>query len=101
MFTAEFKEAAESKVCITDSSTLVFEEFLRFMYTGEVNGLEIHVVDLLALLHKYEVESLNKECEAQLLKGLDAMNAYDVFQYAHLYNCSLELKQAAFSFIKR
>jgi BTB/POZ domain len=101
MFTSDLAEKRNNKTRITDSSKEAFEEFLYFIYTGEVKNMKTHVVDLLALSHKYEVTDLNRECEDHLIKGLDEFNAHDVFQYAHLYNCSQDLKLAAFSVIKR
>jgi BTB/POZ domain len=101
MFTSELSENKNNKTKIADTSKEVFEEFLRFIYTGEVKDIVTHVVDLLALSHKYEVVDLTEKCEAQLLKGLDESNAHDIFQYAHLFNCSQHLKATAFGQIKK
>lgn len=101
MLKSGLAEKKENKTTISDASKEVFKEFLRFIYTDEVLDIVTHVVDLLDISHKYEVAGLTEKCEAQLLKGLDEGNAHDIFQYAHLYNCSQHLKTTAFGEMKK
>lgn len=77
------------------------EKFLRFIYTGEVNNLFEHVIELLAAAHKYKVEDLKKLCTNHLLYYLSDENAEEVFQYAHLYDCERNLKQKSFFLIQQ
>jgi len=100
MFTGQFKECSTPKGAIEDVKNEVFQKFLGFIYSGNVDLTADDVIDLLDLANKYEVDDLKTVCELQLLKDLCADNAHDIFQYSHFYNCSIDLKKAAFKLIQ-
>jgi len=101
MFTGEFKESSALSGIIKDVSKEAFQKFLCFIYSGNVELTADDVVEILDLSNKYEVEDLKGECESYLMGDLNVDNAHDVFQYAHLYNCPIELKKAAFGLVQR
>ena len=75
MFQDGTKEQQSGQVNIEDIDTNVFEEFLRFIYTGDVRHLLEIAEDLLAVADKYQVQSLKYTCIAQMLESLSADNA--------------------------
>ena len=75
MFQDGTKEQQSGQVNIEDIDTNVFEEFLRFIYTGDVRHLPEIAEDLLAVADKYQVQSLKYTCIAQMLESLSADNA--------------------------
>jgi speckle-type POZ protein len=101
MFTADFKEVKEGKGTIKDVSKEAFQEFLNFIYTGKSEQLQEYVVELLGLAHLYELKNLKNLCEAEMFKELNESNAHAIFQYTHLYNCQMQLKQVSFQIIQK
>jgi len=100
MFTVDMQEKSGKMQEILDIGKEAFEEFLRFIYTGEVVNLEENVEDLLVLADRYEVSDLQKVCESNLLTNLNVSNAKEVFQIAHRYSCDVELKKASFDMLQ-
>ena len=101
MFTSEFKEKNEKVILLAPTfSTSAFKEMIRFIYVGKVNDLEKHVYDLLDASEFYQIETLKKLCEDQLLRMLAEDNANLIFQKAHQFNCCENLKKAAFKKIQ-
>jgi len=101
MFAGEFKERSGSKVEIKDISKEAFQKFLDYIYSCEVSLTADDVIELLDLSNKYEVDDLKAVCQEHLLKELNDDNAHDIFQYAHFYNCSMDLKKAAFELVQK
>jgi len=101
MFGGEFKERSAKGGVIEDISKEAFQKFLSFIYSGKVELTADDVMEVLDLSNKYEVDDLKTECEMHLLKGLNVDNALDIFQYSHFYNCSMNLKKAAFRLVQK
>jgi hypothetical protein len=101
MFSSDFKEKTSAKSTIKDISPEAFLDFLNFLYTDSVKDIKSYLVELLAIADQYEVQKLKDLCEAELLLGLNAENAEDIFQYSHLYRCDKKLKEASFKLIKQ
>lgn len=97
MFSTDFKESTEGQ--INDVSEEGFEEFLRFIYTGEMKNFENYAKELLELAFKFKVEDLKIVCEKYLLKTLNEKDAVGTYHTAHNY-CLDDLKKAAFQHIK-
>ena len=88
---SDFQEKRERIVEITDIKPKVFENFLRYLYTGDafVTGENIadeDVEDLLVAAEKYLVESLKEECAVRLSKKVKTGNALRYLVLAHLNN---------------
>lgn len=90
MFSSEYKESKES--VSNGVSKESFAEFLNFIYTGKVIDLDTHDKKLLVVADKYEVRDLNTVCKLHLLTVLSDVEATEVFQAAHKYHCSTDLK---------
>ena len=98
MFTHNMKENKESKVKIEDCNSEIFKEVLRYIYTGQVAGVETVVDDLLHIADKYMLQGLKLICENNLIKNLSNENIFDHLSIATKYNLS-SLKKKAIKFI--
>lgn len=102
LFNSEFKEKREKeKVLNIKFSKETFKELIRYIYTDEVHEFDKHAFELLEASDYYQIDSLKCICEDEILKILKKNNANRIFQCAHQYRCSSELKQAAFGLIKK
>ena len=63
MFRHEYKEKVDSAVDVKDVELDVFQEMLKYIYTGEVSSLDKHASELLIaaekVLHLFYVKSLS------------------------------------------
>ena len=82
-------------------STEAFKELIRYIYINEVSELTKHALELLNAADYYQIDNLKVICEKELLATLNLTNANEVFQAAHLYRCSDELKASAYGFIRK
>jgi len=86
MFKEGTKEHQDNYVNIEDMDSDVFEMFLRFLYSGEVEKLDDMVSDLLAAADKYDVQPLREICIKQMAKNISADNAVDMLALAHRHS---------------
>ncbi len=105
MFLNDFKEKRERIVEITDFDPPVFENLLRYLYTGEVFGGNNrpaikHVENLFAAADKYAIESLKEDCEVHLSKNLTLDNMTRYLVLAHRHN-STKLHELTLDFIAK
>ena len=61
-------------------------EFLRFLYTEEVDLSSMNVIQVLYLAEKYMVPSLTKRCNIFLNSNLDTSNVFSVLKHADLFS---------------
>ncbi|XP_070494419.1 speckle-type POZ protein-like [Chironomus tepperi] len=102
MFYSEFKEKNENQQILgIKISTEAFKELIRYIYINEVCDLNKHEIELLHAADFYQIDSLRAICEKELLTTVNMTNANVIFQAAHLYRCSDELKEASYNFIKK
>lgn len=88
---------------IIDATIDIFKMFLEFLYTARVPGnlSLLKTTELLKVAHKYDVEDLKKICDDILIVSLNDLHpVHEIYQLAHTYNCSHELIQRAFNFVK-
>ncbi|XP_070489769.1 uncharacterized protein [Chironomus tepperi] len=94
-------EGANNKLTITDCSVNGFNEFLRFLYCGKLaDKSDAIVFEVLSLAHTYDVQYLKQYCDEILMNNLNASNANSIYQNAHKYDLSDELKQQSFALIQ-
>lgn len=98
MFEHDMQESKENTVKIVDIRQEVFEEMLRFIYTGCVEQLELMASDLLIAAEKYALECLKSLCEDHLGTRLTVDTAADTLRLADMYNGN-KLKQQTINFI--
>ena len=98
MFQHDCKESRNLVVNVEDVSPEVFQEILRFLYTGSIHEMDKFAMDLLVAADKYQMDSLKEECASTLSKKLVVNNAVRILVLAHLHNCP-ELLQSALDFM--
>lgn len=99
MFSCEMQEAVSGSVKIDDIEESALREFIRFLYCGEVNGIENLVFDLLHAANKYDIPSLKYKCFKTLSMSMDGQNVLDILLIADLYN-ETDLMELCFECIK-
>ena len=80
--TEEFVEQKTAQVVITDFSSGATEIFLRFLYSGIVEGPLETLVEVCAMADKCQVERLHQLCTQAFQKGLNPDNACQLFAAA-------------------
>lgn len=100
MFTHQMKESISNKVVIEDIEPEVFNEFLRFIYTDNVQNLKQNAVKLLAASDKYDQPRLRSICERELASTIRIDTAAEILITADLHN-SNALKVIAQDYINR
>ena len=92
---------AGNKLAINDCSAEGFNEFLRYLYCEKINDKRDEIIfEVLSLAHTYDVEHGKQFCQMILKNNLNASNANGIFQIAHKYELSKELKEASFALIQ-
>ncbi|CAE7647236.1 bath-42, partial [Symbiodinium sp. CCMP2456] len=72
-------ERAEFKVVIHDFSAGAVDMFLRFLFTGSVQGSASALLEVAALADKYQVKPLHDLCMRLVREALTAVTACEVF----------------------
>lgn len=102
MFTGSFREATATEQEVKDVSADVFEEFLYFIYAGDIRNKEdFPVEELIAVADRYQVTDLMRFCELRLLKSVSDDNAEKIFRLANkIHSGNDELKKVAFEVLQ-
>lgn len=92
----------QSLLRIEDVTVDVFETFLHFVYTGQLQNLPLNKAsEVLVVANKYDVQELKQMCDDMMVSLLVENDpVHHIFQFAHAFNCSQELKMKAFQFVK-
>ncbi|CAE7824841.1 BPM2 [Symbiodinium sp. KB8] len=111
------RESASKVITIEDCDAATFKAFLNFLYTDKLPTVEdlaepssqavkqdssrcaSPMEALWAVSHKYQVERLQRWCEAQLCKQLSAEQVCSVLRQAHVFE-AVQLEKACLSYIK-
>lgn len=88
---------------VTDTSENAFKIFLEFIYKADVPSLSVFgAIELIKLAEKYDFGDLKSICETVLINKLTQSDStYDIYLFAHQYNCSHELITKAFQFVQK
>ncbi|KAG5676305.1 hypothetical protein PVAND_006152 [Polypedilum vanderplanki] len=86
MFNADMSETKTKTVKIDDIDGDTFLEFLRFIYTGQVENLKDIASSLIYAADKYEIIKLKKICTESLMKNLSIKNASETLILADRFN---------------
>lgn len=99
MFASGMSESKDGIVTIEDCDISIFQELLKFLYTGSLKPdiLAKNVQDLMVLSDKYDLEDLRVLCDTTFLQQLSAQNAASILHVADTYH-SLKLKAEVMSF---
>lgn len=98
-----YKETQQSTMKLTDTSTDVFKIFLEFIYNASIPHITIYgAVELIKLAEKYDLGDLKEICENVLInKVTQSDSVFEIYMFAHQYNCSQGLITKAFDFVER
>ena len=94
MFKNGMKENQDNAIKITDIKYEVFQELLRFIYTGKIENIDIVANDLLVAADKYVISELLIMCEQYLQSNLSLDNVIDMLVLADNHNAN-NLRQSA------
>ena len=86
MFKDGTKEHQESCVNIEDIDSDVFDVFLRYLYSGEVDQLDEMCLDLFTAADKYDVQPLREICIQHMSEKISVDNAVDILSLAGRYD---------------
>ena len=97
MFQHPTKENLTNQIEIEDIEPDVFQELLRFVYTGrvQVDKLETMAAGLFIAADKYLMDQLKSTCENHLLRHMSPDNCVFLLLNGDLQNPSEPLKEAA------
>merc|ERR1712098_628293 len=76
----ESSKKEKGKVCveIKDMNLAVFEDLLKYIYTGNSPNVDAHVEELFSAADRYELEQLKELCEVKLCSRLAISNCIDL-----------------------
>lgn len=100
MFTRSFRDASAMEQEVLDISADAFEEFLYFIYSGDLRNEDFPVAELISVADRYQVTDLIKVCEMELLKSINDDNAESVYRLANRIQCNTELKKVSFDVLQ-
>jgi speckle-type POZ protein len=97
MFQHPMKENSTNQVKIEDIDPEVFDQLLRFIYTGRVplDKLETMAADLFIAADKYLMDELKMKCENYLLSQMSPDNCVILLLHGDLQNPAEYMKKAA------
>jgi BTB/POZ domain len=99
MFKEGTKEQRDSHVNIEDVNSDIFDVFLRFLYSGEVDHLAEMCFDLFAAADKYDVQPLRDICIRHMAENITVDNAVDFLALAERHTIE-PTKSLALKFIQ-
>jgi speckle-type POZ protein len=102
MFQHPKKENLTNQVQIEDIEPEVFQELLRFIYTGRLSRetMETLAVGLLIAADNYLMEDLKAKCENYLVRQMTPGNCREILSNEHLPgSAKSELKELATHFL--
>jgi speckle-type POZ protein len=97
MFQHPTKENLTNQIVIEDIEPEVFDQLLRFIYTGRVSTatMETMAAALFISADKYLLDQLKRTCENHLLHHMSPANCLELLLCGDLQNPSEPLKEAA------
>ena len=99
MFKEGTKEHRDNYVNIQDIDSDVFDVFLRFLYSGQVDQLDEMFLDLFTAADKYDVQPLREICIRHMASNISVDNALGVLALAERHSIE-ETKSLVLQFIK-
>ncbi|XP_057318255.1 speckle-type POZ protein B-like [Microplitis mediator] len=88
MFTHKMKENRDNEVAIPDIEPEIVNKLLEFIYTDEINDLDMDAASLLDAADKYQLLKLKSLCEESLSKSASIDNAIELMILADLHNAN-------------
>jgi speckle-type POZ protein len=82
MLKNDTKEAKENSADVPDFDSKTMKEFLRYIYSNEVQDLESIARDLVFAAEKYEIDGLKKICMESLHASISTENVVQTLKIA-------------------
>lgn len=100
MFQTDMLESKNQLIELDDLDFDVLEDFITFLYTGEVKIISLYrAMNLYYVADKYEVEDLREKCSSYLEFNLCVDKACTILKFAELHG-NQQLKKAVSFYIK-
>lgn len=100
MFLHNMKEKSSGCVVVDDCEADVFRLFIRYVYTGRLEGIcTDNVVDLITIADKYQLYELVKGCSSFMRTNLCVDTFFDVISIAFTLNDSSLLSRTTEFFL--
>jgi speckle-type POZ protein len=102
MFLHPTKEVQSGEVEIEDIDPDVFQELLRYMYTGspQSTAMDVMAPGILAAANKYMLDQLKTRCETHLIRQMSAKNCLDLLTLT-THHPAEHLKKFAIDYFRR
>jgi len=100
MLESNMKEKETGSIEIKDMQLEVFEDLLKYIYSGEAPNIDEHAEELFAAADLYQLEYLKELCEIKLCAGIDITNCLDLLVISELHHAST-LKATALKFLSK
>jgi speckle-type POZ protein len=102
MFLHPTKEVQTGEVKVDDIDPDVFQEVLRYLYTGLTRSttMDIMAPELLAAADKYMLDELKTRCETHLIRKMSAKNCLDLLTLT-AHHPAEHLKKFAIEYFRR
>ena len=103
MFDHPTKENLTNQVEVEDVEPAVFNEVLRFIYTGRLSESTMGkmTIDILAVADKYLLDQLKMECEIHINNRMSAENCLKLLLVTDEHHPAFHLKKYADEFFRR
>lgn len=99
MFALSMRESQENHVDISDVSPKALDQFVKFIYTDNIDDTSFTVVkQLLFLAEKYDVQKLKACCMQLLYPDVTVENVCEILKMGNLHNDTV-LKNRAMEYI--
>lgn len=98
MFSANMIENEQNLVTISDIDAEVFQQLLKYIYTGKTEANETTVASLLVAADKYDLGRLKTACERAIFANISISTAIDRLLGAEKHNAQ-QLKSHILQFI--
>ncbi|XP_065216037.1 speckle-type POZ protein B-like [Planococcus citri] len=99
MFNADWKEKNLDSIELKLIDETVFEEVLRYIYSGSLEKVKTMATQLLEAADMFDLEELKLVCEEELLTNLSTKTAVDLLVLADRYNAK-NLKAQTINYVK-
>ena len=102
MFEHPTKEKLTNRVVFEDIEPDVFQELLRFIYTGRLSlsTMNVMATEILAAANKYLLDQLKIECENHLIYRMSADNCLDILLLQDKNDPTYYLRKEAAKFFR-
>jgi speckle-type POZ protein len=102
MFDHPTKENLTNQIEVEDVEPDVFNEILRFIYTGKVSEstMENMAFEIFAVADKYLLDQLKMECETRIIHRMSVENCLELLLNTHEHHPAFHLRQYAVEFFR-